>query len=347
MRTHNCLKALQVNNLKVSFHTPKGRVQAVRGVSFSLIRGECLCIVGESGSGKSVSAQAVMGILPMPPARIDGGEALLDGKDLIGMSHEERRAFLGKHISMIFQDPLASLNPTMTIHDQIAEMLIAHTSLNRRERHEKVIDLAHLAGIPEPERQLRRYPHEFSGGMRQRFMIAMALACNPEILIADEPTSALDVSIQAQILTLLKQLANKFDMSTILITHDLGVVAQMADRVAVMYGGKIVEEGAVDDIFYASKHPYTHALLRAMPKRDVREPLEYIAGTPPDMLTPPPGCAFAARCPGAMKICHLSDPEEIKFTGGRVSCWIHSDPAEQRRRFSGISMISGRAEDGP
>jgi oligopeptide transport system ATP-binding protein len=233
---------------------------------------------------------------------------------------------------MIFQDPLASLNPTMTIHDQIAEMLIAHASLNRRERHAKVIELARLVGIPEPERQLRRYPHEFSGGMRQRSMIAMALACNPGILIADEPTSALDVSIQAQILTLLKQLANKFDMSTIFITHDLGVVAQMADRVAVMYAGKIVEEGAVDDIFYATKHPYTHALLRAMPKRDSREPLEYIAGAPPDMLTPPPGCAFAARCPVAMKICRLSDPEEIKLTGGRVSCWIHYDPAEQRRR---------------
>jgi oligopeptide transport system ATP-binding protein len=345
MQSHDRLKALQVNNLKVSFHTPKGRIQAVRDISFSLGIGECLCLVGESGSGKSVSAQAVMGILPMPPARIDGGEALLDGKDLIAMSHRERRNFLGKQISMIFQDPLASLNPTMTVHDQIAEMLIAHASLNRRERHAKVVELARLVGIPEPERQLRRYPHEFSGGMRQRMMIGMALACNPRILIADEPTSALDASIQAQILALLKQLANRLHMSTIFITHDLGVVAQMADRVAVMYAGKIVEEGSVDDIFYAPKHPYSSALLRSMPKRGIREPLEYIAGTPPDLLMPPPGCAFAARCPSAMKICRLSDPEEIQFAGGRVSCWIHNDLAKQRRRFAGIAEVSERAGD--
>ena len=338
---------LEVKHLKVSFSVPKGRLHAVRDVSFSLGSGECLCMVGESGCGKSVTVQSMLGILPVPPAHIDGGQAVLRGVDLIGLSARQRRNILGKDIGIIFQDPLASLNPTMTLQDQVAEMLLVHTRLDRSGRRRRVIELLGLVGFPEPVSQLHRYPHELSGGMRQRLMIAIAIACNPEILIADEPTSALDVSIQAQILKLIRQLAQQLGMSTILITHDLGVVAQMAERVAVMYAGKIVEEGLVDVIFYEPKHPYTAALLRAMPRRSSNEPLEYITGSPPDLFSPPPGCSFAGRCLHAMKICHCIEPEEIDFSGGRVSCWLHHDLAERRRCDSGITWsqetLPGRA----
>lgn len=331
---------LDVSQLKVSFQVHGGSVYAVRDVSFQVREGECLCIVGESGSGKSVTVQAMMGILPMPPAKILGGKATLLGKELLRLSHSERRQVLGKEIAMIFQDPLTSLNPTMTVGNQIGETLIIHTKLNAEERHKRILELLDLVRIPEPKKRYDQYPHELSGGMRQRVMIAMALACNPKVLIADEPTTALDVTIQAQILSLIKELAVKFQMAIILITHDLGVVAQMADRVAVMYAGKIVEEGDVDEIFYQSKHPYTIGLKRSMPKESSTDRLESISGTPPDLFSPPPGCAFSARCPAAMKLCHTHQPPEFSYVGGRVSCWLHHELASEVITASGVSKIA-------
>lgn len=329
---------LEVQNLSVNFRVYGGQVYAVRDVSFSVRAGECLCIVGESGSGKSVTVQSLMGL---SSGKITGGKALLNGKDLISMSHGERRKLLGKEIAMIFQDPLASLNPTMTIGNQIEEALKLHTQMNSSERKARVIELLELVRIPEPRRRMNQYPHELSGGMRQRVMIAMALSCNPKVLIADEPTTALDVTIQAQILALIQELARKFNMATILITHDLGVVAQMAERVAVMYAGKIVEEGTVDEVFYASKHPYTVGLKRAMPKDtgSVNEPLMPIPGTPPDLFAPPPGCAFAARCPSALAICHRKQPTEMKAGNARVSCWLHHEKAISYRNNAGVTAL--------
>ena len=341
--THESI--LDVQNLSVNFRVYGGQVYAVRDVSFNVKAGECLCIVGESGSGKSVTVQSLMGL---SSGQISAGKALLNGRDLISMSHGERRKLLGKEIAMIFQDPLASLNPTMTIGHQIEESLMLHTNMNSSQRKSRVIELLELVRIPEPHRRVEQYPHELSGGMRQRVMIAMALACNPKVLIADEPTTALDVTIQAQILTLIQELARKFNMATILITHDLGVVAQMADRVAVMYAGKIVEEGSVDEVFYASKHPYTVGLKRAMPKDtgSVTEPLLPIPGTPPDLFAPPPGCAFAARCSAALAICHRKQPNELKAHGARVSCWLHHENASEFRLDAGITPIDLSARQG-
>lgn len=332
---------LDIENLVVNFSVHGGQVYAVRDVSFSVRKGECLCIVGESGSGKSVTVQALMGLLPTPPARIVSGRAVLEGRDLLRMSMKERRNVLGKDIAMIFQDPLASLNPTMTIGDQIAESLKLHSQLTPAQRDARVLELLELVRIPEPRRRIEQYPHELSGGMRQRVMIAMALSCNPKVLIADEPTTALDVTIQAQILALIKELAQKFDMATILITHDLGVVAQMADRVAVMYAGKIVEEGLVDQVFYEPKHPYTMGLKRAMPKESctASDPLEPIPGTPPDLFAPPPGCAFSARCPNAMVICHSHQPREQRDGFARVSCWLHHPHGMSEREAAGLTWI--------
>jgi oligopeptide/dipeptide ABC transporter ATP-binding protein len=336
---------LQVNNLSVNFRVYGGQVYAVRDVSFHVRAGECLCIVGESGSGKSVTVQSLMGL---SSGQITAGKALLNGKDLIAMGHGERRKLLGKDIAMIFQDPLASLNPTMTIGNQIEEALQLHTTLDANARKNRVIELLELVRIPEPRRRLGQYPHELSGGMRQRVMIAMALSCNPKVLIADEPTTALDVTIQAQILALIQELARRFNMATILITHDLGVVAQMADRVAVMYAGKIVEEGTVDEVFYASKHPYTVGLKRAMPKDTgaLDEPLQPIPGTPPDLFAPPPGCAFAARCSAALYICHRKQPPETKSGSARVSCWLQHDNAAQYRASAGVSACVESAQGG-
>lgn len=333
---------LEVKNLSVNFRVYGGQVYAVRDVSFHVRAGECLCIVGESGSGKSVTVQSLMGL---SSGRITSGQALLNGQDLIPMTQNERRKLLGKDIAMIFQDPLASLNPTMTIGNQIEESLKLHTNMTAAQRQARVTELLELVRIPEPKRRIDQYPHELSGGMRQRVMIAMALSCNPKVLIADEPTTALDVTIQAQILALIQELARKFNMATILITHDLGVVAQMADRVAVMYAGKIVEEGTVDDVFYASKHPYTVGLKRAMPKDSgsVSEPLQPIPGTPPDLFAPPPGCAFAARCPAAMSICHRTQPPEQTLNGVRASCWLHNDHAAAYRSVAGVTDFGARA----
>lgn len=330
---------LDVQHLTVNFKVHGGEVKAVRDVSFQVRRGETLCIVGESGSGKSVTVQALMGILPVPPAKIMSGMAILEGKrDILTMNTKDLRKVLGVEIAMIFQDPLASLNPTMTVKKQIEETLILHTKLNAKQREDRVLELLDLVRIPEAKQRLHQYPHELSGGMRQRVMIAMALACNPKILIADEPTTALDVTIQAQILALIKEISQKLQMATILITHDLGVVANMADRVVVMYAGKIVEEGTVDDIFYRSKHPYTQGLKLAMPAENgaSKRSLQPIRGTPPDLFHPPQGCAFASRCNHAMAICHMRQAPELKRDDARISCWLQAPQAENQRIAAGL-----------
>ena len=348
-------RVLDVKNLVVNFKVHGGEVYAVREVSFFVRKGECLCIVGESGSGKSVTVQAVMNLLPCPPARILSGEAFLNagtgqdtapkgtsGVDLLKLPTAERRKILGSDIAMIFQDPLASLNPTMTVGKQVEEALLLHTDLDTAGRRKRVAELFELVRIPEPARRIDQYPHELSGGMRQRVMIAMALSCNPKVLIADEPTTALDVTIQAQILTLIKDLAQKLQMATILITHDMGVVAQMADRVAVMYAGKIVEEGPVDEVFYAPKHPYTLGLKNAMPKEThtAGEKLQPIPGTPPDLFAPPPGCAFSLRCPHAMVLCHAHQPKELSNGSHRVSCWLQHDFAKASLESSSLGKLN-------
>lgn len=264
-------KLLEVKDLQVSFDTHAGEVQAVRGVTFDLKKGETLAIVGESGSGKSVTSKALMGLIPNPPGRIKKGEILFEGRDLTKLTEKEMQAVRGKEIAMIFQDPMTSLNPTMTIGNQIMEGLIKHQGMSKADARKVALELLDLVGIPNPDARLKQYPHQFSGGMRQRVVIAMALACNPKLLIADEPTTALDVTIQAQILELMKDIQQKTEAAIIFITHDLGVVANVADRVAVMYAGKVVEIGTVDEIFYNPKHPYTWGLIASMPSLDGSE----------------------------------------------------------------------------
>lgn len=322
-------KILEVNDLHVSFNTYGGEVQAVRGVSFDLFEGETLAIVGESGSGKSVTAQSIMKLIAEPPGEYKKGSILLDGVDLLQKSENEMQHIRGQEIGMVFQDPMTSLNPTMKIGRQITEGLIKHQNMSRQEAHERGIELLKLVGIPNPERRINQYPHEFSGGMRQRVMIAIALSCNPKILIADEPTTALDVTIQAQILDLLKDIQKKTNTAIILITHDLGVVANTADRVAVMYGGKIVETGTVDEIFYNPKHPYTWGLLSSMPKlHDIKEELQSIPGSPPDLKDPPKGCPFVTRCPYAMKVCDEHMPAYAEVSENqRTACWLLDERA--------------------
>lgn len=296
-------KILEVKDLHISFHTFGGEVQAIRGVNFDLLKGETLAIVGESGSGKSVTTKSIMRLLPESNSEIKSGEILFDGKDIAKLSNKEMQKIRGKDISMIFQDPMTSLNPTMKVGKQIMEPIVKHQNLSKSAARERAIDLLRLVGIPQPEDRFNQYPHQFSGGMRQRVVIAIALACNPKVLIADEPTTALDVTIQAQILELMKDLQQKIDTSIIFITHDLGVVANVADRVAVMYGGKIVEIGTVDEVFYNPQHPYTWGLISSMPSLDAEEDELYaIPGTPPDLLNPPIGDAFAARNEYAMQI---------------------------------------------
>lgn len=296
-------KLLEVKDLYVSFDTHGGEVHAVRGVNFELEKGETLAMVGESGSGKSVTSKALMGLIPNPPGRIKSGAILFDGRDLTKLAEQDMQSIRGKEIAMIFQDPMTSLNPTMTVGNQIMEGLRKHQKMNREAAYARTKELLALVGIPNPDARVNQYPHQFSGGMRQRVVIAMALACNPRLLIADEPTTALDVTIQAQILELMKDIQKKTDVGIIFITHDLGVVANVADRVAVMYAGKIVEVGTVDEIFYNPKHPYTWGLLASMPSLDgTDEELYAIPGTPPDLIRPPKGDAFAARNPYAMQI---------------------------------------------
>ncbi|PFG12687.1 MULTISPECIES: ABC transporter ATP-binding protein [unclassified Bacillus (in: firmicutes)] len=339
-------KILEVNNLHVSFDTFAGEVQAVRGVNFHLNKGETLAIVGESGSGKSVTSKAVMRLIPNPPGRIKEGEIKFGDRDLAQLSEKEMQKLRGSEISMIFQDPMTSLNPTMTIGKQIMEGLVKHQNMSKSEAKERAIELLKLVGIPNAEGRVNEFPHQFSGGMRQRVVIAIALACNPRVLIADEPTTALDVTIQAQILELLNDLQEKMGTSIIFITHDLGVVANIADRVAVMYAGKIVETGTVDEIFYNPQHPYTWGLLGSMPSLDsTDEELIAIPGSPPDLLDPPKGDAFAPRNPYAMKIDTEMEPPLFKISDTHYAAtWLLHEkapkvepPAAIKKRMQGMA----------
>lgn len=320
---------LNIDDLFVSFETYAGEVHAVRGVSLHVNQGEVLAIVGESGSGKSVTAQTVMKLNPMPPARIVKGTITLCGIDIVAASEKKMQQIRGQIVSMIFQDPMTSLNPTKKVGKQLTEMLKKKEHLSIKECHDKAVRLLKMVQIPNAEERVDQFPYEFSGGMQQRAMIAMALACKPKLLIADEPTTALDVTIQAQIMQLMQQIRNKTGTSIILITHDLGVVANLADRVAVMYAGKIVEDGSCEDIFYHQAHPYTSALLRSLPTLDTarNKALISIPGTPPDLYAPPEGCAFASRCSQCMKICKRKQPPQFSVSEGHtVSCWrLHPD----------------------
>jgi len=321
-------KLLDIKNLQTSFKTSAGEVQAVRGVSFYLEKGEALGIVGESGCGKSVTMMSIMRLLA-DNGRLAGGEIIFNGKDISNVRESEMEAIRGNDIGMIFQDPMTSLNPVYTIGDQLMEPLLKHRKISRSEAKKEAIKMLGLVGIPSPEKRMKQYPHEFSGGMRQRAMIAMSLICEPKLIIADEPTTALDVTIQAQILDLLKDIKKKLNTSIILITHDLGVVADVCTRINVMYGGIVVETGTTEDIFYRGKHPYTWGLLRSIPnpKEDTKEKLIPIDGQPPDLLKPPVGCPFAARCDYAMKICIQKQPPLFE-TGEKhqVACWLcHED----------------------
>ena len=324
---------MSVNDLHVEFDTYGGIVKAVRGVSFDVRLGQTLAIVGESGCGKSVTVQSLMGLIPMPPGRITQGTATLNGHDILGTKLIGGNDIRGDQVSMIFQDPMTSLNPTMNIGNQIAETLQVHRGYSHRDAFKRAVELLELTKIPEAEKRAKQYPFEFSGGMLQRAMIAMAIACEPAVLIADEPTTALDVTIQAQILDLLNDLQQETQMSIILITHDLGVVARMADEVMVMYAGQVVEHGSVDDVFYRSAHPYTLGLRGAMPsnRRSANQTLVPIDGSPPDLFQPPEGCSYCARCPHAMKICGTEPPSTTTVNSNHWSrCWLHDDDNPNR-----------------
>ncbi len=322
-------KLLEVQNLRVSFFTPSGELKAVNDVSYNLDAGEVIGIVGESGSGKSVSAYSVIGLIEKP-GRIVGGSIRFNGRQLASLRSEQMRQIRGKEISMVFQDPMTSLNPVYTIGEQLMEAISLYSRVTREEARSRAVELLRLVDISEPERRIRQYPHEFSGGMRQRVMIAMALAGNPKLLIADEPTTALDVTIQAQILSTIKGLKDRIKMAVMLITHDLGIVADIADKVVVMYGGTIVEAAPCEEIFRHPQHPYTLGLLRSLPRLDAaeHEQLTPIAGTPIDLLNPPAGCPFASRCERCLKVCLTHKPPEHRLTEDhRVACWLFYDVA--------------------
>lgn len=323
--SENTTHLLSVKDLHTSFTTDHGEVQAVNGVSFNLDAGKVLGIVGESGSGKSVTAYSIMQILA-DNGRITSGEILYKGEDISRWGESKMQDFRGKCCSIIFQDPMTSLNPVFTIGSQIAEAVLLHTKSSKHEAMDKALEMLKLVGINEPEKRLKQYPYELSGGMRQRVMIAMALACEPDILIADEPTTALDVTIQAQILELMQSLQKKLGMAIIMVTHDLGVIAEMCDEIVVMYGGRFCERGTADEIFYNPRHEYTRGLLRSIPNiTNMKERLVPISGTPINMLNMPKGCAFCARCDKAMKICLEQVPEErIINESHRASCWINT-----------------------
>ena len=318
------MSLLSVKDLKTSFFTPSGEVKAVNGVSYEVERGKVLGIVGESGSGKSVSAYSVLQILANP-GKIVGGSIELEGEELVGIKEKSMAKIRGNKISIIFQDPMTSLNPVFTIGDQLMEAIMLHTDRNRKEAKERAIEMLKLVGVNEPQKRIKQYPHEFSGGMRQRVMIAMALACEPDILIADEPTTALDVTIQAQILDLMKDLQKQLGMAIILITHDLGVVAEMCDEVIVMYAGQICERGTAEEIFYNPKHEYTLGLMRSIPTvSDEKTKLQPIGGNAVDLLNLPAGCPFAPRCDAAMKVCLEVNPKLICEGGTHYArCWNH------------------------
>ncbi|MCI7726996.1 MAG: ABC transporter ATP-binding protein [Clostridiales bacterium] len=315
---------LEVNDLHTSFYTPAGEVKAVNGVSFQLERGKVLGIVGESGSGKSVTAYSILQILEKT-GKIVSGSVKLDGQELVGIGEEGMKHIRGNRISIIFQDPMTSLNPTYTIGHQLMEAILLHTGRNKQQAWDRAVEMLRLANVSEPEKRMKQYPYEFSGGMRQRVMIAMALACEPDILIADEPTTALDVTIQAQILELMQSLQKELGMAIIMITHDLGVVAQMCDEVIVMYAGSICEQGTADEIFYNPKHEYTKGLLHSIPTLDSDgERLQPITGTPIDLLNMPAGCPFAPRCAGAMKICLRERAERMQINDDhQAACWVN------------------------
>lgn len=331
-------KLLDVKDLYTSFYTHLGEVQAIRGVSFHLNKGEALGIVGESGSGKSVTSLSIMKLLQYP-GKVKSGQIMFKGEDLVPKSTKEMMSIRGDQIAMIFQDPMTSLNPVYTIGDQIMEAVIKHQGLSKAEAKAKAVEMLKLVGIPSPEQRVDNYPHEFSGGMRQRAMIAIALSCQPDLLIADEPTTALDVTIQAQILELLKELKNKVNTAIILITHDLGVVADVCSRIVVMYGGLIMEEGTAEDVFYNPRHPYTMGLIKSIPRLDLNEKhrLIPIPGTPPDLLNPPTGCPFATRCPYAMQLCIKEAPKfYMANEGHRAACWLLDPEAPAVETTGGV-----------
>jgi len=320
---------LEVKDLKMHFHTRDGVVKAVDGVSYTLDKGETIGVVGESGSGKSVTALTMMGLIEMPPGRIEGGDALFKGRSLIAMKEDEIRKIRGNEMAMIFQDPMTSLNPVYRVGRQIAEPLVVHKGMSKRDALARAVELLRLVGIPNPEARIRDYPHQFSGGMRQRAMIAMALACDPDILIADEPTTALDVTIQAQIIELMQELQQRTGSAIIMITHDLGVVADMADRILVMYAGRMVEYGTTDEIFYKPLHPYTWGLMDSIPTHDMTEKSELcpIKGQPPSLINIPTGCAFHPRCPYAQARCVTEEPVFHLVEGSHGgACHFAGDP---------------------
>ncbi len=320
---------LKVDNLQTHFYTRDGIVKAVDGVSYTLDRGETIGIVGESGSGKSVTAMTIMGLIPQPPGKIVGGDILFKGESMLKMTDQQIMDIRGNRIAMIFQDPMTSLNPVYRIGHQIAESLRRHKGMNKKDSLARAVELLEMVGIPNAPQRAKDYPHQFSGGMRQRVMIAIALACEPDILIADEPTTALDVTIQAQILELMQELQDRTGTAIIMITHDLGVVADMADKILVMYAGRAVETGTTDEIFYSPLHPYTWGLMRSIPRPDVDEksPLNPIEGNPPSLIDLPTGCAFHPRCPYAKEICRVEVPPYKKIIGEHgSSCHFSADP---------------------
>ena len=322
---------LEVKDLRVSYHTYAGEVQSVRGVSFELETGKALAIVGESGCGKSVTDKSIMGLIKGPAGEIKEGSTILyNGDNILKYSKKQWQAYKGGECAIIFQDALASLNPTMRVGKQIMENLMAHKNMDKKSAQKEAVEMLRMVGIPEPEKRVKQYPHEFSGGMRQRVMIAIAFACDPKLLICDEPTTALDVTIQGQILDIIKDLQKKHNTSVIIITHDLGVVANLAQDIAVMYSGVIVEKGKCADIFYRPRHPYTWALIESVPRLDLenKQELASIPGTPPDLLNPPKGCPFSTRCRYCMEICKEEMPERTDFGDGHMaSCWLHHEMA--------------------
>ena len=319
-------KLLEVKNLKTYFYTDEGVVKSVDDVSFDVEKGKTLGIVGESGCGKSITSLSIMQLVETPPGKIVGGEIIYQGENLLEKNKDQMRKIRGGEIAMIFQEPMTSLNPVFTVGKQIMEALRLHTDLDKEKAKERAIEMLKLVKIPLPEKRFNEYPHQLSGGMRQRVMIAIAFACDPKILICDEPTTALDVTIQGQILDIIKNLQKKNQTSVIMITHDLGVVANIAQKIAVMYSGIIVESGTCEDIFYRPRHPYTWALIRSVPRLDLKnkQELATIPGTPPDLLNPPVGCPFCTRCSYCMPICKEEMPEATEFGGEhKAACWLH------------------------
>ncbi len=338
---------VEIKNEKLSFFTPAGEVKALNDVSFHLNDGEVLGIVGESGSGKSVTAYSLMG-LTAHPGKLIGGTLEFNGHMMQKLNEKQMSKIRGNEVSIIFQDPMTSLNPVFTVGNQIIEVILLHTKLNRKQARARVIELLTLVGINEPEKRIKQYPHELSGGMRQRIMIAMALACEPKLLIADEPTTALDVTIQAQILELMVELKNKLGMAIIMITHDLGIVASMCEKIAVMYAGKIVEYGTTDEIFYNPKHEYTKGLLLSIPRLDAKdhERLVPIEGTPIDMLNPPKGCPFAPRCSKCMKICLREMPPVTNISETHYTqCWMNQKDEMENATASGVEAEGGTVNE--